>query len=228
MASSDDKEETLFSKRPEWADITPIPQDEGPTPLVPIAYAPDYADAMNCFRAILRSEERSPRVLELTKFLVRQNPAHYTVWKYRLDTVLALSSSIPPELTFIDEMASETPKSYQIWHYRQALISHLNDASAEHAFINEQLAVDSKNYHCWSYRQWAVSRFALWEKELPDVEKLVDEDVRNNSAWNQRYWVMRNRPEGFEEGNLEEEIGYVVGKIRLSPRNESPWAYLRG
>lgn len=27
-----------FYQKPEWADVVPIPQDDGPNPLVPIAY----------------------------------------------------------------------------------------------------------------------------------------------------------------------------------------------
>lgn len=37
-------------------------------------------DAMDYFRALAATEERSERVLELTETIIRMNPAHYTVW----------------------------------------------------------------------------------------------------------------------------------------------------
>ena len=46
--------------------LAPVEQDDGPAPVCAIAYAPEYARLMGFFRAILESNERSPRVLELT------------------------------------------------------------------------------------------------------------------------------------------------------------------
>ena len=37
-------------------------------------------DAMDYFRGIVARGEKSPRVLELTEYIIRMNPAHYTVW----------------------------------------------------------------------------------------------------------------------------------------------------
>lgn len=37
-------------------------------------------DAMDYFRAMAAAGEESERVLELTETIIRQNPAHYTVW----------------------------------------------------------------------------------------------------------------------------------------------------
>jgi len=37
-------------------------------------------DAMDYFRAVVKSEERSERVLALTKEIIDMVPGHYTVW----------------------------------------------------------------------------------------------------------------------------------------------------
>lgn len=38
-------------------------------------------DAMDYFRAISATGEKSERALELTETIIRMNPAHYTVWR---------------------------------------------------------------------------------------------------------------------------------------------------
>ncbi|KND00688.1 uncharacterized protein SPPG_03810 [Spizellomyces punctatus DAOM BR117] len=220
--------EKPFSARPEWADVTPVSQDDGPSPLVPIAYSSAYSDAMSYFRAILQTNEYSPRVLDLTAHIIRLNPSHYSVWKYRQDAVIARDADLLKELEFVEEMAEDQPKSYQTWHYRQAIIRKLGDASREVEFINRMLHIDSKNYHAWSYRQWVISTFDLWDGEMADTNRFLDMDVRNNSAWNQRYWVLKNRPSGFTDEDIAAEVKYALEMIYLAPRNESPWAYLRG
>lgn len=64
-----------------WADVMPIPQDEGgPNPVAAIAYTDEYSQAMSYLRAVMASNERSLRVMELTDHIIRMNPAHYTVW----------------------------------------------------------------------------------------------------------------------------------------------------
>lgn len=77
-----------------WEGIDPIPQNDGPNPLVAIMYAQECEfisvytvpelttdrDAMDYFRAVSAAEEYSERALELTETIIRQNPAHYTVW----------------------------------------------------------------------------------------------------------------------------------------------------
>lgn len=44
------------------------------------SYRSTDKDATDYFRAVVKAEERSQRVLELTEVLIRLNPAHYTAW----------------------------------------------------------------------------------------------------------------------------------------------------
>lgn len=71
----------IYSDTEDWADIIPIPQDDGgPNPLAAIAYTDEYSEAMSYLRAVMAQEEKSARVLALTEDIIGMNPAHYTVW----------------------------------------------------------------------------------------------------------------------------------------------------
>jgi len=220
----------LYSKRPEWSDIEPIPQyDEKMPKLVNIHYEKEYSDAMDCFRAIVKKNELSERALEITEFLVNYNPAHYYVWKYRQDILLQLKYDLKEELEKMEEAALETMKCYQIWRHRQVLVDALNDPCEEMEFLKEVFACDAKNYHTWAYRQWLMSRFNLFDNsELEYIDQLLSEDIRNNSAWNQRMFFFNNRPGILSDVEAENEINYAIEKIKILPNNKCPWVYLKG
>jgi protein farnesyltransferase/geranylgeranyltransferase type-1 subunit alpha len=64
-----------------FADVTPIPQDDGPYPLAQIAYTDHYREGMSYLRALMAGDgEKSERALGLTADMIALNPAHYTVW----------------------------------------------------------------------------------------------------------------------------------------------------
>ncbi|KAH8103042.1 protein prenylyltransferase [Cristinia sonorae] len=242
-SNNSDDEAQLYCEKSEWQDITPIPQYDGINPIAPIFYTPEYKDATEYFRAIVKADEVSERVLQLTYDIISMNPAHYSAWQYRYRTLVALKHPLDVELELMDAFAIKFLKTYQVWHHRRLLLtalrssapSPLSIASKELAFIIRALSTDTKNYHTWSYRQWLLAFFddeELWEGELPYVERLLETDVRNNSAWHHRYFVVwgRVRAEGeIDVGDvLKREIAYTKDQIALAPNNPSAWNYLRG
>ncbi|KAI0250699.1 protein prenylyltransferase [Lactifluus subvellereus] len=230
------EEHVLYAERPEWSDVVPIAQYENIQPLAPIFYSPEYKDATDYFRAIVKTGEKSPRVLQLTETIIRLNPAHYSAWQYRYETLIAISAPLEPELVLTNALTKASFKTYQVWHHRRLLLIVLRDPAPELAFNEEVLKADPKNYHTWSHRQWLLAYFdqaELWAGELPFVERLLDDDVRNNSAWHHRFFVSfeRGGKYGTDEDTEEavrRELYFTKERIALAPNNASAWNYLRG
>ncbi|KAI5582922.1 hypothetical protein BDE02_07G118900 [Populus trichocarpa] len=228
----DAKEHKLrLSQDPEWADVTPIPQDDGPNPVVPIDYKPDFIETMGYFRAVYKANEFSPRALQLTHQAILLNPGNYTVWHFRRLILDALGIDLNEELNFMSGISESNPKNYQIWHHRRWIAEKLGTdaASKELEFTRRMLSLDAKNYHAWSHRQWVLQALGGWENELDYCHQLLEKDVFNNSAWNQRYFVVTRSPLlGGLEATRESEVKYTIETILGNPGNESPWRYLRG
>lgn len=225
--SDDDRGYVLYRRRPEWSDIKPIPQEEGPNAVVQIAYSEKFKDVYDYFRAILAKGEKSERALELTARAISFNPANYTVWQFRREILQALDKDVAEEMKYLSMIITEQQKNYQVWHHRRALIEWSKDPSQELKFTSKIINHDQKNYHAWQHRQWVIKEFNQWENELDYVDRLLTIDLRNNSAWNQRYFVIKHTT-GFTDEVLNNEIEYTLNKIDKALHNESAWNYLRG
>ena len=164
---------------------------------------------------------------------------------------VSLADYLREEIKWLNGIALNSLKNYQIWHHRQTIVTRLAEedtsyhAEGEIDFLAQMLALDAKNYHVWSYRQWMVRYFALWEDghEWAEIERFITEDVRNNSVWNHRFFVifgryedgrgrkdeeMRKREEEEREAVAEREVAYAKEAIGLAVNNQSPWNYLKG
>ncbi|KAL1116156.1 hypothetical protein AAG570_005651 [Ranatra chinensis] len=217
----------FYRDRPEWKDVVPIPQDDGPNPIVAIAYSDKFRDVYDYFRGILATNEMSERALELTKDALALNAANYTVWQYRRRILQELKKDLKEELKFAKEIIEDNPKNYQVWHHRMVIVQMSNDPSIELKFIADMLKEDPKNYHAWQYRQWVLRKYKLFDNELEYTDKLLKEDIRNNSAWNHRYYVI-NHTTDFSEEAVQKEVDYALEAIGRVRKNESSWNYLQG
>ncbi|KAK4792200.1 hypothetical protein SAY86_022635 [Trapa natans] len=225
-----DAQVPLFA-RPEWADVVPIPQDDGPNPVVPIAYKDDFRETMDYFRAVFKANELSHRSLALTSLAITLNSGNYTIWQFRRRILEAIDSDMHFELEFTEQIAKTNSKNYQLWHHRRWVAEKLGPEATEGElkFTRKIFNTDAKNYHAWSHRQWVLQNLGGWKGELDYCQKLLDEDIFNNSAWNQRYFVVTKSPLlGGLIAMRDSEVAYAVESIKSFPENESPWRYLRG
>lgn len=249
-------------------DLHPIPQDDGPRPLAQIAYTDTYAEAMSYLRALMAANELSERTLKVTEYIIAINPAHYTCWGFRLRALFQVAKTQPlqaaqadsgepavkeelswlkGEIEYLDKVAVQHEKNYQIWHHRQMVMDRIGEllgergkekgnpkvmevVKCEQVFTGRMFDLDSKNYHVWSYRQWLVRRFNLFQDpaELRYIETLLGRDVRNNSAWNHRFFVVFGSATRPSEDVIKREVDYTQSAIFTAPQNPSPWNYLRG
>jgi len=209
---------------------------------------------MGYLRAVMAAKEHSLRVLALTEDIISMNAAHYTVWLYRASTIFALDYSVDKELDWVNEVALDNEKNYQIWHHRQILVNHLYSsissdpaalqklAESELSFMTLMFNADSKNYHVWSYRQYLVRKLNLFnDAEIKSTESLLRADVRNNSAWSHRFFVVFSNPSyttpdspatahdpAVPDSIVDREIDLSKAATFEAPQNQSPWNYLRG
>jgi len=226
-----------YSTNPEWGDVKPVPQDDGPNPICPIAYSPQYNEIMSYFRAILQKNELSLRALALTADVIAVNPANYTAWYFRrrvLDHLIANPLPVPnpptleQELKYITSLGKGNPKNYQLWHHRRTIVEKTGNIDEELLFTEEMLDDDGKNYHAWAHRQWILETYKSWGDELKYVDSLLRTDLRNNSAWNQRWFVVEKTTGFNDPAIIAREIDYCFSYIKKSPNNQSPWNYIRG
>lgn len=204
---------TRLSSLPEWCDVVPAPTASDGPQVVAIHYDAQSDEVLRYFRAIYESGEVSERALRLSEMAIEVNPAHYTAWQRRWELLQAMGQDLSQEMMYLDRVAAEHPKNYQLWNHRRKCVLALGRERARQELLScaQVLLLDSKNYHVWAHRQALVAAFGLWQEELSFVGAMLQQDLRNNSAWNQRAFVLRNGPASIGAAGSRAEGGGSPG-----------------
>jgi protein farnesyltransferase/geranylgeranyltransferase type-1 subunit alpha len=217
----------MYKDRPEWSDVQPVKEFTSKVEILKIDYDEITEDANDYFRAVLKTGEISERSYTLTQDIIEACPTNYMAWYHRRQCIDVLNLDLNEELDWLDSIAKDNQKNYQIWQHRKLIIEKKADASREKTMMAEIFEDEPKNFHAWCHRIWVVRRFDLFDGEYEFVDYMLDQDVRNNSVWNYRYFLFNYTQEKSFE-NIEKEIDYALTKIVDVPSNESPYNYIRG
>lgn len=73
----------LWSEKPEWRDVAPVPLPEEARAAVNINFSDEYLDCYGLLYACMKAGEKTPRVLKLTEKCIELCSSHYTAWDFR-------------------------------------------------------------------------------------------------------------------------------------------------
>ncbi|KAK5100727.1 CAAX geranylgeranyltransferase alpha subunit [Exophiala xenobiotica] len=145
------KTASYYSIHPHWQDVVPIPQADQTGTLAAIAYSARYSEAMSYLRALMAEKEVSERALALTEDLISMNPAHYTVWIYRMRTLRGLwtASGNVSNAKVVEVQDEVTPTGDWTEEVDETLWDNI---ASELKWLDEVSFRNLKNYQIWHHR----------------------------------------------------------------------------
>jgi len=212
MTESSDNETicSLFSLRAEYDDIKPIyPREKAFQPFQ-IHYSEEYLDLMSYFRAVLESNEKSKRALEIVSKVILKNPSNFVAWDIRKRV-----GFIENELEFIEMVLDRNVKSYQLWNHLKSI-----EIYVDKNWIIDVLKIDERNFQAWSYLRWWADHFGKKEDGIAVTEYFLDINPLNGSSLNTRSIL-------FDVFFSFEEFSFALSILYRNSKNYSVCAYIR-
>jgi len=233
MSSASSTEEEIGSLKKKWEDVLPIPQDEGENPVCKISYTREFMQLMDIFRAVIRSGEKSARVLELTKEILEHNAANYTVWQLRRECLRESFRPVTKQQMhdegegIVESGASSgciSSSSTSPGDSKNGFSGGVDVLFDELDFMDLFARDNPKNYQIWYHRRAVVEMIlsikggaADGERELEFCSEVFEVDAKNYHAWAHRQWVL------LTFHLWSDEIQYIESLLTKDVRNNSAW-----
>ncbi|KAL7558670.1 hypothetical protein ACA910_010043 [Epithemia clementina (nom. ined.)] len=201
-----------------FADVVPVPQDDGPDVVCCIDYPAGFQKVYDYFRAILKRHEISPRVFGLTSLCLHHNPANYTVWHVRRQcfslVLSSLSASHPNQENEGLVVAVGAAQNSLLTNAQEQLFTRELEYTANLGGSNP------KNYQIWYHRRTLLDKYCT--RELSYIDSVLEIDAKNYHAWSHRQWfvlAMVDKKPSF----MDLELAYTTELIDRDIRNNSAW-----
>ncbi|PVV01611.1 hypothetical protein BB560_003966 [Smittium megazygosporum] len=214
--SSSQQEWQDYTIRDDFKDVVPIPIDDEPNSICPIAYSEEFKITMSYLRAFLKENEISERAYEVVGHAIILNPGNFTAWLYRYQLFGALGKDVFEELDWISDIAEDVPKNYQLWYQRQKIVSNLIETKQIEKY---NLDAGSKEGTVPGEGNLPSHDFqnAIIASEIQFTNKQLANDTKNFHAWAYRQYIIKS----FEL--WEYEMKFTCEKIMNDIRNNSAW-----
>ena len=231
-----------------FADVDPVPQDDGPELVCKIDYPPNFRKVFDLFRAVLQTNELSTRVLGLTGLCLEQNPANYTVWHVRRQCLFEWSSSQLKQQTTSSTDNDDNDVLSATVSTTVPPPPILRWLPAELEFTASLAGSNPKNYQVWYHRRSLLQALVplvhpednsslLWLYHAPEIayiDSVLQQDGKNYHAWSHRQWLVLTLAEQKKESTSNtqnhrvqelwnEELQATHRLIVQDLRNNSAW-----
>ncbi|PVU97265.1 hypothetical protein BB561_000680 [Smittium simulii] len=200
--SGDEQDWISYALRADFKDLVPIFIDEEPGSICPIAYSEKFSVTMAYLRALLKTNEISKRAFELVGEAILLNPANYTACPEQ-------------ELSWIESIAEDNPKNYQLWHQRQKIVAQLVETGKINMY-NTKDNIEKSGFELDAYIT-SVTNNTIVAKEIIFLNSQIDLDSKNFHAWSYRQYIIKT----FDL--YDYELGFAELKISQDIRNNSAW-----
>lgn len=206
-----------YAIHPLWQDVVPIPQVDQTGALAAIAYAPRYVEAMSYLRAVMADNEISERALALTEDLIGMNPAHYTVWIYRMRILKGLwhtaktSGSSTAQVMEVDD---KVPNQAQAETSHEIVDQRLwNNVQEELRWLEAISFRNLKNYQIWHHRH-----------ALADLLPVDSKTQRNDLQTSSKQPIDRDTHQMLSEFIASEQL-FLTRILSEDTKNYHVWSY---